>query len=171
MQDALRAMNRLVEGGVIETYAIGGAMAAAFYIEAMQTEDVDAFIFLPQSAGGLISLSPIYSALEKFGGEVEREYVRFGEWPLQILPDTTSLVGDAIREAVTVTFEGVQTRIFKAEHLCAIALETGRAKDLLRVRMFLDQNCVDVAALRMLASQYKLENRLLRVEALADGKD
>lgn len=43
---ALKALNGLVADGVIATYAIGGVVGAAFYIEAVQTEDLDAFVFL-----------------------------------------------------------------------------------------------------------------------------
>jgi hypothetical protein len=79
MQAALRALNQLATDHVIERYAIGGAIGAAFYIEAVQTEDIDAFIFLAPSAGGLLSLSPVYDALVALGGKVEGEYVRFDD--------------------------------------------------------------------------------------------
>jgi hypothetical protein len=169
MQEALRALNALVDGGTIEMYAIGGAVGAAFYIEAVQTEDVDAFVFLPTLKSGLIDLGPIYAALVAQGGKIEREYVRFGNWPLQVLPDTTPLVAEAIREAVVVEFEGVPTRVFRAEHLCCIALETGRNKDLLRVRMFLEQGAVSFDDLSGLAQRYGLGDRLRSVEDLSGG--
>ena len=41
MEKALIALNEIVADGVISNYAIGDAVGAAFYIEAMQTEDVD----------------------------------------------------------------------------------------------------------------------------------
>lgn len=44
MQEVLQALNHLVADGIIESYAIGGAIAASFYIKAVQTEDVDAFV-------------------------------------------------------------------------------------------------------------------------------
>ena len=62
----------------------------------MQTEDVDAFVLLPASSTGLVLLTPVYEALSRMGGVVEREYVRFGAWPLQILTDTTPLIAEAI---------------------------------------------------------------------------
>jgi hypothetical protein len=48
----------------------------------------------------LVSLPPIYSALTAMGGVIDREYVRFGDWPLQILPDSDELIAEAIRQAV-----------------------------------------------------------------------
>ena len=166
MQAALRALNQLVADAVISQYAIGGAIGASFYIEAVQTEDVDAFVFMSPSASGLLTLAPIYDALTKLGGIVEKEYIRFAEWPLQILPDANDLVREAIHEAVTTEFDGIPTRVFTAEHLCAVALQTGRAKDYLRVVMFLEANAVDRQSLEAMLKRYQLESKLARVDAL-----
>ena len=166
MQAALRALNQLVAGKIIDQYAIGGAIGASFYVEAVQTEDIDAFVFLSPSPTGLISLTPIYDALVALGGSVEREYVRFAEWPIQILPDATDLVRDAIHCAEAVEFDGIPTRIFSAAHLCAVALQTGRTKDYLRVVMFLEAQAVDRARLEALLEQHNLSNRLNRVDAM-----
>ena len=166
MQAALRALNQLVADAVISQYAIGGAIGASFYIEAVQTEDVDAFVFMSPSASGLRTLAPIYEALQKLGGVVEKEYVRFAEWPVQILPDANDLVREAIHEAVTTHFDDIPTRIFTAEHLCAVALQTGRAKDFLRVVMFLEANAVDRPLLEAMLKRHSIERKLARVDSL-----
>jgi hypothetical protein len=160
MKSALTALNRLVEHGVVKGYAIGGAIGASFYIEAVQTEDIDAFVFLPVSPTGLISLAPIYDALKTLGGEVEGEHIRFGAWPLQILSDANPLIAEAIQEAISVDYAGVSARVFRPEHLCAIALQTGRSKDYLRVTMFLEQDGVDRRALRALLERHGLTDKL-----------
>jgi hypothetical protein len=168
---ALTALNRLVADGVIVDYAIGGAIGASFYLPAMQTEDIDAFVFLPPSAPTLlVSLTPIYEALRAQGGVIEREYVRFGEWPVQILTDANPLISEAIREAIAVDFEGIPTRVFLPEHLCAIALQTGRGKDYARARMFLEQGEVDRQALSDVAEQYGLSGQLKRALQGSDDK-
>jgi len=164
MHEALTALNRLVADRIIENYAIGGAIGAAFYIEAAQTEDIDAFVSLTVSGSGLVSLSPVYDALVRLGGVVEREYVRFGVWPLQILTDANPLIVEAIAEAVTVDYDGTPTRVFRPEHLCATALQTGRSKDYLRVAMFLDQDAVDPQTLLSLADRFGLADRMRRVQ-------
>lgn len=163
MHDALKALNRLVDDGVIRSYAIGGAIGASFYLPAMQTEDIDAFVFLPETATLLVSLNQVYDSLKALGGTVEREYVRFGEWPLQILTDATPLIAEAITNAIDVDFDGIPTRIFRPEYLCAVALQTGRVKDYARVSMFLDQNEADRELLSDLATRYQLSERLQRV--------
>jgi len=164
MKAALEALNRLVETGVIANYAIGGAIGASYYIDALQTEDIDAFVFLPPSPSGLVLLSPIYEALTALGGKVEGEYIRFGAWPLQILSDANPLVAEAITEALSADFDGVPTRVFRPEHLCAIALQTGRRKDFLRVSMFLEQERVDTETLRIVLERYGLSEKLSRLE-------
>lgn len=163
MKTVFMALNALVAQGLITAYAIGGAIGASFYLQAMQTEDVDAFVFLPPTDSILISLTPIYQALIALGGKLEREYVRFGPWPLQILTDASPLIAEAIHEAVSVEYEGVPTRVFRPEHLCAIALQTGRRKDFTRVGLFLEQNEVDYDALQAVVVRFDLQDQLDRV--------
>ena len=122
----------------------------------MQTEDLD----VPAKRGLLVSLNAVYESLKAMGGVVEREYIRFGEWPLQILTDATPLISEAIREAIHVDYEGIPTRVFSPEHLCAIALQTGRNKDYARLILFLEQNEVDCQKLSNLASAYGLTDGL-----------
>jgi hypothetical protein len=163
VRDALEALNHLVADRVIEDYAIGGAIGASFYLPAMQTEDLDVFVFLPSSSEAVVTLTPIYDALKTRGGQVEGEYVRFGNWPVQILTDANALIAEAIREAVDTDYDGIPTRVFTPEHLCAIALQTGRKKDYARVILFLDENEVDIEALSALATRFGLSERLARV--------
>lgn len=169
MQAALRALNQLVADRVVERYAIGGAIGASFYIEAVQTEDVDAFIFLAPSPSGLLSLTPVYDALVRLGGAIEHEHIRFDEWPVQILPDATELVREAIQNAVETEFDGIPTRVFTAEHLCAVALDTGRTKDYLRVAMFLEQHAVNHDLLDMILERHNLSAKLARARSIITG--
>ena len=41
MKEALNVLAELVAGGVIEDYAIGGAMGATFYLEPVVTMDLE----------------------------------------------------------------------------------------------------------------------------------
>ncbi len=81
------------------------------------------------------------------------------------MTDATPLIKEAIRSAVDVDFDGVATRVFRAEHLCAIALQTGRPKDYLRVSMFLEQDAVDKDELAEVVQRFGLADRLARVQA------
>jgi hypothetical protein len=163
MKQALQCLNELVNEGVIGKYAIGGAVGASFYIEAVNTEHVDAFVFMPPGPGGLISLGPIYDAMIAKGGVARGEHIVIGGWPIQILPAYKPLVEEALADAVQTTFDDVPTSVLLPEHLCAIALDTGRLKDYLRVSMFIEQDEVDPAGLWALVCKYGLQDRLSHV--------
>ena len=60
---------------MISRYAIGGAVGAIFYMEPFLTYDLDVFVLLPQTPGGLLTLAPIYEALKQLGFEAEGECV------------------------------------------------------------------------------------------------
>lgn len=54
IQEVIKAINRMQADGVIEGYAIGGAVGATFYLEPVATLDVDIFVAFrrePQSPG------------------------------------------------------------------------------------------------------------------------
>lgn len=132
------------DDGVIGKYAIGGAVGATFYLEPVATVDVDVFVTLPVAPGGsLPSLTPIYEYLTARGGRVEADYIVVGDWPVQFLPSSNALAQQAIAEAMETDVEGVKTWVMRPEHLVAIALRTGRAKDYARILQFLEQNAVD----------------------------
>lgn len=44
IRNTIAAINQMQADGVIERYAIGGAVGAAFYLEPVATLDVDIFI-------------------------------------------------------------------------------------------------------------------------------
>lgn len=165
MKAAIEALNKAVQVGVIDGYAIGGAIGASFYIEAVNTEDIDAFVFLSPKPGELlISLTPLYGELTALGGKIEGEYIRFGSWPVQVLPAYKPLVEEAVEQSVKVEFSGIPTMVFSPEYLCAIALDTGRIKDYYRVAMFIEQEAVDMEKLKQLVERFNLHDRVKNVQ-------
>jgi hypothetical protein len=56
MRDTLEMINRMQTDGVIDEYAIGGAVGATFYLEPSATEDVDIFVMLPTAPGSSLLL-------------------------------------------------------------------------------------------------------------------
>lgn len=138
MEKALSAINKMQTDGVIGNYAIGGAIAAFFYIEPAATYDIDIFITLDPGPGGLIILTPLYDYLKKLGYQEDREMVMIENWAVQFLPAFDPLTQEALETAVPIEFKSVPTRIFKAEYLMAISLQTGRDKDLARLVQFIE---------------------------------
>ena len=76
---------------------------------------------------------------------MEGEYVLIAGWPVQFLPPPTPLVEEALAEAVEADVDGVPARVFGADHLAAIALQTGRAKDKARLLQFFEEGALDAA--------------------------
>ncbi len=80
-------------------------------------------------------------------------------WPVQFLPVTSPLVEEALAEAVTVDVEGTPARVFTAEHLAAIALQTGRAKDHARLLQFIEAAAINAERFQGLVRRYGLLDR------------
>jgi len=156
MEKTLRVLNDLERAGVLSRYAICGAMGATFYVEPVLTFDLDVFIVLPGASGGLLTLSPLYEALRARGYQEEKECVNIEGVPVQFLPAYNALVEEALAEAREMMYETTPTRVLRAEHLLAIALQTGRAKDRERVRLLREQASLDSDYLATLLARHGL---------------
>jgi hypothetical protein len=110
-------------------------------------------------AGGLITLTPIYEYLAREGYEAEGETVNIEGWPVQFLPTYNPLIAEAVEQAVEIKFKRTPTRVLSAEHLVAIMLQTGRAKDLARARMFMEEDVVNVGRLADILSRHHLADK------------
>ncbi|PYS76543.1 MAG: hypothetical protein DMF66_14125 [Acidobacteria bacterium] len=149
MEKTLKVINRMEADGVIGRYAIGGAVAAIFYIEPFTTYDLD----------NLVVLTPIYEYLARKGYEAEGEAVNVEGWPVQFLPAYNPLVAEALKQAVEIKFKRTPTRVMSAEHLVAIMLQTGRTKDYARAAKFLEEDVVDVERLEDILSRHELSGK------------
>jgi hypothetical protein len=138
---------------------IGGAIAATYYLEPIDTDDLDVFFHVAISASGLISLSPLYEYLHKLGYEPQDETIEIAGWPVQFLPIFNPLLEEAYEQAVTITFHGVPTRIMQVTHLVAIMVQTGRPKDYARILRFLEAEAVNITALEPILVQHGLSER------------
>lgn len=157
MKETLQTINQMQADGVIGKYAIGGAVGATFYLAPAATVDLDIFVTLPGASEKLlVSLSPIYEFLKSQGATEQDEYIVVGDWPVQFLPASNDLEREALEQAVLTDVEGVSTRVMSAEHLVAIALNTGRAKDHSRILQFLEQKAVDQQKLKNVVDRHGL---------------
>jgi len=156
----IHVINQMQDDGVVERYAIGGAVGATFYLEPVATLDVDIFVALRhQPDRVVVSPGPIFDYLTARGGVVEGEYVVMSGWPVQFLPPMSPLVEEALAEAVTVDVEGTPARVFTAEHLAAIALQTGRAKDYARLLQFIEAAAINAERFQSLVRRHGLIDR------------
>ena len=159
MEHTLQILNELVRDGVLGRYAIGGAMGATFYVEPLLTFDLDVFVILPQSPGGLLTLAPLYDALRQRGYEEEGECVNIEGVPVQFLPAFNPLLEEALKEAHEIAYEKTPARVLSAEHLVAICVQTGRDKDRQRVRLFVDEGELDTARLDAILARHGLTEK------------
>jgi hypothetical protein len=172
IKEVLAVVNQMQADGVIEPYAIGGAVGATFYLEPVATLDVDIFVVIDPVSGSLIANPKrIYDYLTARGCTKEHEYIVIAGWPVQFLPPGTPLVGEALKEAVVRDIDGTPTRVFTAEHLAAIALQVGRAKDKARLLQFIESGVLDSARFQailvrhdLVAAWQKFERQFLRDE-------
>ena len=165
IQEAIETINRMQAAGVIERYAIGGAVGATFYLEPVATLHVDVFITFRPEAGGLFANpQPIFDYLKACGATMEGEYVVIAGWPVQFLPPPTPLVAEALTRAVERDVAGTPARVFTAEHLAAIALQTGRAKDKSRLLQFIEAGVLDAKHFQDLLTRHGLAQAWERFE-------
>jgi hypothetical protein len=75
------------------------------------------------------------------------------------LPASDALEKEALDDAVPTEVDGVKTWVMTAEHLVAIALRTGRAKDHARILQFLENAAVNRNILHDILVRHKLVPR------------
>jgi hypothetical protein len=157
IREVIQIINQMQADGVIEGYAVGGAVGATFYLEPVATLDVDIFVtFKPEAGSNIISPQRIYDYLTAHGGMVQDEYIVISGWPVQFLPPTGPLVEEALTLAVEKNVAGTPVRVFTAEHLAAIALQTGRAKDKARLLQFIEDGVLDSAGFQAIITRHGL---------------
>lgn len=98
IQEVIKAVHQMQTDGVIERYAIGGAVGATFYLEPVATLDVDIFVAFKDEPGRLvISPQPIFDYLKARGATVAGEYLVIAGWPVQFLPPNSQFVEELDR--------------------------------------------------------------------------
>lgn len=171
LSDIFRELAAAKVDGIIDRYAVGGAVGATFYIEPSATEDVDVFVVFRNAPSPLLTLGPVFAYLAARGAMVNGEQLVIAGWPVQLLPATSPLVEEALHEAAMVDVEGQEVPVFRQEHLAAIALETGRPKDKTRLLQFLESKTFDTARFDALVARHHLGDKWSRFEAqfMEDG--
>lgn len=166
IREVIATINQMRTDGIIDHYAIGGAVGATFYLEPVATLDVDIFVsFHPEPGSFLISPQPIFDYLRGRGCMMDGEYAVISGWPVQFLPPVTPLVEEALAQAVEADVDGIPACVFTAEHLAAIALQTGRAKDKARLLQFIEPGTLDKARFQDIVIRHGLQAAWQRFES------
>jgi hypothetical protein len=165
LRKSIAVIAKLKEQGVLEEYAISGAVAALNYIEPFLTADLDILISvgdLESRKSGLVLLKPIEEALAKMGYRERSDVgIMIERWPVQFLPVASPLDEEALNRAVAIDVAApgeapFKARCLSAEHLIATAVKVGRPKDWARVSEFLEQKSLDLEMLRDVLDRHGL---------------
>jgi len=168
MERVIRQINEMQKDGVVLSYAIGGAVAATFYMEPVETADLDIFVALPVTDSPIITLTSIYEYLSARGHRAQGEHVIVYGIPVQFLA-TDLLTQEALDQAVQRTVGTESTRVMRAEHLAAIMLRLGRPKDRVRLEMLLREAKLDMPFLEELIHRHGLAQRWIEFKRLLHG--
>lgn len=158
MDKALKVISRLHKEGVLEEYAIGGAIATIYYTEPFATFDVDIF-FIPPEEQGILVLTPFYDYLNKKGYKTHKEYILIDETPIQFIPAATALEKEAVQNAVVVSYKNVKVNILRPEYLIAIFLSVYRLKDREKIVKLIEQTKIDRKLLTEILLRHGLKEK------------
>ena len=165
LQDVFAAVNEMKAAGVIDHYAIGEAVGATSYLDPVSTLDVDVFVALEPGPGKVLaSPKPIFDYLTALGATIEGEYLMVAGWPVQFLAPPGPLAEEALEQARQDLVEGEAVWVFTAEHLAAIALETGRPKDKARLLQFVSEAALDPVVFEAIIRRHGLTERWKKFE-------
>ncbi|HEX5873555.1 MAG TPA: hypothetical protein VFY60_02840 [Pyrinomonadaceae bacterium] len=154
-------LNQMTRDGAIPNYAIGGAIAAVFYVEPFATQDIDVFVLMHAEKTGLVTKVPGWEYLKEHGyTEIRGEAIVVEDWPVQFVPVSNALEEEGYLNATAQDFAGEPVRVMLAEHLVAIMLTTGRLKDFVRAQMFFSQEAVDQDLLIDIVNRHGLQEQL-----------
>jgi len=81
-------------------------------------------------------------------------------FPVQFLA-IGGLTEEAVCEAERIDYEGVSAKLFRAEHIVAIAVSVGRQKDKARIEQLLQQVDLDKTYLENVLKRHKLKLPIL----------
>jgi hypothetical protein len=135
LKEALIALNKLKDDGVIGDYAICGSYAYSFYTPGLPTYDLDVLSILPSDN----DFHRLYEYFRSKNARIEDVYIYIDDMPVQFLPNNISpLHHEAIIKARVVQFEGVTSKFVSIEYLIVLLLTAFRSKDKIRVQILLN---------------------------------
>ena len=163
MKELAQLLNDMQVAGVINNYALFGAMAQMRYTEAVATLDADVLVAVA-SPDRMDVLAEVYEFCARHGFSPEGEAIRVGAWPTQFVPVFSPLTREAMEQADTADFEGVPLRVVRADYLAVIALSAGRAKDFARILALFESSSVTRNEVARLAARHGLAEAWGRFE-------
>jgi len=169
MKQVAELLNAMLQAGVVNDYAVFGAVAQMRYTDAVATLDADILVRVPTPEVTDI-LAPLYAFCRERGYSPEGEAVRVGDWPVQFIPAFSPLTEAAMMQADTADFEGIPLRVVRPDYLACIALSVGRAKDHARILALRESGAVTDDAISELADRFGLSAQWKRFRQRFDAE-
>lgn len=157
----LRVLNDLAAKHFLSDYAIGGGVGVLYYVEPVLTYDFDVVCLFPGSST-LIDPSPLFAELKRQGFDfADEDRVSIHGILVQFIPAEPGLMGEALKQAVSIQIEGVATRILRLEYLMANMLRIFRVKDRAKLALIAESHleAVDPHLLKDILVRYDLWER------------
>ncbi|MFO7891013.1 MAG: hypothetical protein R6V04_11805 [bacterium] len=159
MEKTLHIINQMHKQGLFKQYAIGGGIAALFYIEPFATFDLDIFLLLTKESESLISLSSLYQWLKKKGYKTIKEQIVIEGIPVQFIPAYNELVNEAVLHSIKKKYKAETTFVLRPEYLLAIMVQTNRPKDRDRMLKLIEETEISNKLLEKILNKYNLKNK------------
>ena len=159
MRKTLEVINKLKKEGLIEDYAVGGAIGVLKWVEPFFTRDLDIFIVSVKDVKEKMILSPIYDFLKARGyNKWVEQWIIIEGVPVEFIP-AEGLGKEAVETALITEFEEVETKVMIPEYLIALLLKALRDKDKRKIEMLLEQAEIDTERLNRILSKYGLNEK------------
>src|SRR5258707_8924149 len=126
LKESFVVVEEMIKEGIMQKYALAGAIGAMCYIEPFDTRDADFIIEFPE--GRIDVLGPLFDFLVSRGyQEVTSDgYVRVGDWPIQFVAVTSELKQEALDTSVRAKLYPDSTvSVARSKNLAPDALSPG----------------------------------------------
>lgn len=144
-ENVIAVLDDMQKANIIEKFAIGGAFAATLHNEPISTIDLDIFFLFKEKNNSLfLSLDKIYDYAKLNGFSFDHEFINIHGWLVQFVEAShNNLWKEAVENADTIKIGSSEIAVIGCEHLIAMWLFAGRAKDYQKIAMFREADISD----------------------------
>jgi predicted nucleotidyltransferase len=159
MKSIVTLLNDMQKKKIIKRWALGGGIAAKYYVNPPATRDVDFFVIVDDKS--IMFMQPIYAYMVHHGAKFVGHLFKYKNMIVDIIPAMNDLVKESVMNSITVDMDGVKVKIVDPNYLAAIALQVGRKKDIDRVIRLLNSGKL-TQYFEVLREKYNLPIQKLR---------
>jgi hypothetical protein len=156
MEKTLTVLNKMIEERVIEKFAIGGGIAALFYIPSPCSFHLEIIVQV-KNENGAPRIGPLYDYLNEKGYQFRHGFFIIEGVPVKFLFPNDRLICEALENSNRKTFKNRGVNVLRLEFLIAIRLNT-KAKYFSNILDDIPGNLIDKTFMNEIFSQHDLFN-------------